>query len=129
MHGRTDGRTDGRTNGRTDGGTEGRIDRRMEGFILPGNIFLLTAQSWTQQLGTANISVGPLKTFEQSYFKIESLRELLKSGVRIVVTLANSADTTKVALEAQSLDMTTPGWAWISTDFLPSAEYQRRRHR
>ena len=88
----------------------------------PQNVFLLMSSSWSQLFAAKNIVVAPRLSFSPGHFERTLLDEIRKTGVRVVITVAYSDDVVQIALDAEEQGMTSPGWAWISTDTLPGAE-------
>ena len=64
------------------------------------NLFLAASTSWSQQLAAQSVVAWPLQTFEPGVFDDKALEEIRKASVRVVLALAYSEDTVKVALTA-----------------------------
>jgi hypothetical protein len=75
----------------------------------------------TKRLEAAEIQVLKPSAFEPGNFKAATLREIKRSGIRIVMLLAFDADFKAVALSASQEGMTSAGWAWVLTEGLYSA--------
>ena len=67
----------------------------------------------TKQLQTARIEVSKPAAFEPGSFKAAMLREVKRSGIRIIIVLAFDDDTLKAASSAAQEGMDIAGFAWI----------------
>lgn len=70
----------------------------------------------TRELQGAGISMRTPAAFEPGYFKIATLSEIKRSGVRIVILMAFEADLQVVALNSEKQGMMRSGWAWITPE-------------
>ena len=87
--------------------------------------------SWNDLFRSSQINVRYFETFKPGRFQATLLRQIKKAGVLVVIVLAYSDDTAKIALNADSLGMTSVGWSWISSAQVVGAEgmlqFQQRK--
>ena len=76
------------------------------------SVFFETRHSLWEQLEAAGIDVLKPTAFETENFKNATLREIKKSGIRIVLILSHETDVHAVASLGRRESMTT-GWAWL----------------
>ena len=91
------------------------------------NIYFLTSSAWNKRLHTDKVTnhIEPIWTFTAGNFKLASPKifsQILRSGVRIVLTFAYSNDLAQIALEATTHSMIGAGWAWFGSSGIVGAE-------
>ena len=96
--------------------------RRCTILTSTESVFLSTAGLWSQQLAAQSIEAWPFQTFEPGAFDSKALMAIQKTSLRVVLALAYSADTVKIALSAFNLSMISKGWAWFGTEDVAGAE-------
>ena len=79
------------------------------------SIWFETRRGFAKQLKAASIKVLMPAAFEPGDMKDAMLKEIRRSGIRIVLINSYDADTQSVASLALQTGMTTAGWAWLVT--------------
>ena len=84
-------------------------------------LYFQTSASWSQHFWKESIEVM-LQSFKAGLFQQQALDEVRKSGLRVVVVLADRRDTGNIAVTAAKLEMTRAGWGWLAADNVQGAE-------